>query len=205
MNLGNLKLTTYMSPEPVFKVLNRSTHNYDTKEITDKLRIMYEGFMSGVRYASLVGGSSDFLSISNEIMELMDHVLYVDMHITNYSLKFAPVNPIENLEESFELHPGILLILNGAYVQVITSGSDEFREKIPAQAIGDLENALSRNLDLNEDIVYTELAKLPDFYNIGMKYTVEVNEHAAYDKTYIVNIREIEEKAKEDDHGSSYQ
>ena len=69
MNLGNLKLTTYMSPEPVFKVLNRSTHDYDTKEIASKLRIMYEGFMNGVRYATPFGGSSDFSSITNEIME----------------------------------------------------------------------------------------------------------------------------------------
>lgn len=194
MTMSNLKLSTYMSTEPVFKIVNRSTHNYDTKEIASKLRIVYEGFMRGVRYASNSCDTLDFQNVINELTEIMDHVLYVDMRITNYSLKIAPVNDIDNLEDSFELHPGFLLVLNGAYVQVIVSGSDEFREKIPAQAIGDLEDALSRKLDLNEDIVYSELTKLPDFYNLATKYTVEVNEHAAYDKTYIVNIREIEEK-----------
>lgn len=197
MTMSNLKLTTYMSTDPIFKIVNRSTHNYDTKEITTKLRIVYEGFMRGVHYASNSGNALDFQNTINELMELMDHVLYTVMRITNYSLKIAPVNDIDNLEDSFELHPGFLLVLNGAYVQVIVSGSDEFLEKIPAQAIGDLEDALSRNLELNEDIVYSELTKLPDFYNIAMKYTVEVNEHAGYDKTYIVNIREIEEKEKE--------
>lgn len=192
--MSNLKLSTYMSTEPVFKIVNRSTHNYDTTEIASKLRIVYEGFMRGVRYASLSSDTLDFQNVINELTELMDNVLYTVMRITNYSLKIAPVNDIDNLEDSFELHPGFLLVLNGAYVQVMVSGSDEFLEKIPAQAIGDLEDALSRHLDLNEDVVCSELTKLPDFYNIAMKYTVEVNEHAAYDKTYIVNIREIEEK-----------
>ena len=131
-------------------------------------------------------------------MDLMDHVLYDVEKITNYSLKIAPVNDINNLEDSSELHPGFLLILSGAHVQVRVSGSDEFLEKIPTQAIGDLEDALSMYLELNEEFVFTEIGKLPDFYNIGMKYTVEVVEDAGYDKTYIVNIREIEEtKEKE--------
>lgn len=208
MTMSNLKLTTYMSTDPIFKVVNRSNHNYDTEEITAKLRVGYEGFMRGVNYAyPLSEETSDFQKASDVLMDLMDHILYDVMKITNYSLKIAPVNDIDNLEDSFELHPGFLLVLNGAYVQVIVSGSDEFLEKIPAQAIGDLEDALSRNLELNEDIVYNELTKLPDFYNIAMKYTVEVNEYAAYDKTYIVNIREIEEKKRRafDDYGSLYQ
>ena len=58
------------------------------------------------------------------------------------------------------------------------------------------------HLEVNKDIVFTEMCKLPDFCHISMKcvkYTVEVVEDAvAYDKTYIVNIREIEEtKEKE--------
>lgn len=202
MNLGNLKLTTYMSTEPVFKVLNRSTHDYDTKEIASKLRIMYEGFMSGVRYATPFGGSSDFTSITNEITELMDHALYCDMHITNYSLKIAPVNDIDNLEESFELHPGILLILNGAYVHVKCSGSDDFLKAIPIQAIGDLEQALSTHLEIDVNDVYNEAAKLPDFYNIG-KYTVKVVQDASFDNTYTVIIKEgddTEENANEQEN-----
>lgn len=195
--MSNLKLVTFISTDPIFKIVNRSTHNYDTEEIKTKLRIVYEGFMKGVDYASNAGNVLDFQNMINEVMELMDHVLYTVMGITNFSLKIAPVNNIDNLEDSIELHPGFLLILNGAYVQVIVSGSDEFLEKIPAQAIGDLEDALSRNFELNEDIVCSELTKHPDFYNIAMKYTVEVNEHSAFDKTYIVNIREIEEKEKE--------
>lgn len=200
MSMPNLKLTTYMSTDPIFKIVNRSTHNYDTKEITTKLRIVYEGFMKGVKYASTSVDVSDFQNVINELMELMDHVLYDVMKITNYKLKIGPVNDIDNLEDSFELHPGFLLILRGAYVQVRVSGSDEFLEKIPTQAIGDLEDALSMHLELNEEIVFTEIGKLPDFYNIGMKYNVEVVEDTAYDKTYIVNIREIEEaKEKENE------
>lgn len=199
--MPNLKLTAYMSTDPIFKIVNRSNHNYDTKEITSKLRIAYEGFMRGVNYAyPLSGDTPDFQKVIDELMDLMDHVLYDVMRITNYSLKIAPVNDIDNLEDSFELHPGFLLILSGAHVQVRVSGSDKFLEKIPTQAIGDLEDALTMYLELNEEIVFTEIAKLPDFYNIGMKYTVEVEENAAYDKTYIVNIREIEkpkEKKKE--------
>lgn len=195
--MSNLKLVTFINTDPIFKIVNRSTHNYDTEEIKTKLSIVYEGFVKGVNYASNSGGVLDFQNMINEVMDLMDHTLYTVMGITNFSLKIAPVNNIDNLEDSIELHPGFLLILNGAYVQVIVSGSDEFLEKIPAQAIGDLEDALSRNFELNEDIVCSELTKHPDFYNIAMKYTVEVNEHAAFDKTYIVNIREIEEKEKE--------
>lgn len=197
MSMSNLKLTTYMNADPIFKIVNRSTHNYDTEEITTKLRIVYEGFMRGVNYASKFGESLDFQSVINVLMDLMDHVLHDNMRITNYKLKIAPVNNIDNLEDSFELHPGFLLILSGAHVQVRVSGSDEFLDKIPCQAIGDLEDALSMHLELNKEIVFTEICKLPDFYNIGMKYTVEVVEDAAYDKTYIVNIREIEEKEKE--------
>lgn len=197
MSMTNLKLTTYMSTNPIFKIVNRTNHNYDTKEITAKLRIVYEGFMRGVNYASKAGESLDFQSAINILMDLMDHVLYDDMKITNYSLKIAPVNDIDNLEDSFELHPGFLLILSGAHVQVRVSGSDKFLEKIPTQAIGDLEDALSTHLELNEEIVFTEIGKLPDFYNIGMKYNVNVEEDAAYDKTFIVSIREIEEKEKE--------
>ena len=194
MSMSNLKLTTYMSTDPIFKIVNRSIHMYDTKEITNKLRIAYEGFMRGVKYAyPLSGDTSDFQKVIDELMDLMDHVLYDVMKITNYSLKIAPVNDIDNLEDSFELHPGFLLILSGAHVQVRVSGSDKFLEKISTQAIGDLEDALSVYLNLNKDIVFTEIAKLPDFYNIGMKYTVEVVEDAGYDKTYIVNINEIEE------------
>lgn len=195
----NLKLTTYMSTDPIFKIVNRSNHIYDTKEITAKLRIAYEGFMRGVNYANpLSGDTPDFKETINELMDLMDHVLYDVMKITNYSLKIAPVNDIDNLEDSFELHPGFLLILSGAHVQVRVSGSEKFLEKIPTQAIGDLEDALSTYLELNTDIVFTEISKLPDFYNIGMKYIVEVVEDDAYDKTYIVNINEIEEpKEKE--------
>lgn len=201
MSMPNLKLTTYMSTDPIFKIVNRSNHNYDTKEITTKLRIAYEGFMKGVNYAyPLSGDTPDFQKVIDELMDLMDHVLYDVMKITNYSLKIAPVNDIDNLEDSFELHPGFLLILSGAHVQVRVSGSEKFLEKISTQAIGDLEDALSVYLNLNKDIVFTEIGKLPDFYHIGMKYTVEVEEDAAYDKTYIVNIREIEkpkEKKKE--------
>lgn len=199
MFMPNLKLSTYMSTDPIFKIVNRSNHDYDTKEIIDSLRIAYEGFMRGVNYANpLSGDTPDFQGTINELMDLMDHVLYDVMKITNYSLKIAPVNDINNLEESFELHPGFLLILSGAHVQVRVSGSDKFLKKISTQAIGDLEDALSVNLELNEETVFTEIGKLPDFYNIGMKYTVEVVEDAAYDKTYIVNIREIEEtKEKE--------
>ena len=202
MPITNLKLTTYMSADPIFKIVNRSTHNYDTKEITSKLRIVYKGFMRGVNYASKAGESLDFQAAINALMGLMDHVLYDDMKITNYKLKIAPVNDIDNLEDSFELHPGFLLILRGAYVQVRVSGSDKFLEEIPTQAIGDLEDALSMHLEVNKDIVFTEMCKLPDFCHISMKcvkYTVEVVEDAvAYDKTYIVNIREIEEtKEKE--------
>ena len=192
--MSMLKLTTYMSTDPIFKIVNRSTHNYDTKEITTKLRIAYEGFMRGVNYAYPPSDDApDFQKAINELMNLMEHVLYDDMKITNCSLKIAPVNDIDNLEDSFELHPGFLLILRGAYVHVRVSGSDIFLKKIPTQAIADLEDALSMHLELNEDTVFTEIGKLPDFYNIGMKYTVEVMEDAAYDKTYIVNIREIEE------------
>lgn len=201
MTMPNLKLTTFMSTDPIFKIVNRTNHNYDTKEITSKLRIAYEGFMRGVNYAyPLSGDTPDFQKVIDELMDLMDHVLYDVMKITNYSLKIAPVNDIDSLEDSFELHPGILLILSGAHVQVRVSGSDKFLEKIPTQAIGDLEDALTMYLELNEEIVFTEIGKLPDFYNIGMKYIVEVEEDAAYDKTYIVNIREIEkpkEKKKE--------
>lgn len=200
MSMPNLKLTTYMSTDPIFKVVNQTNHNYDTKEITAKLRIAYEGFMRGVDYASNSGDAPDFQNTINELMDLMDHVLYDVMRITNYSLKIALVNDIDNLEDSFELHPGFLLILSGAHVQVRVSGSDKFLEKISTQAIGDLEDALTMYLELNEEIVFTEIGKLPDFYNIGMKYNVEVEEVAAYDKTYIVNIREIEkpkEKKKE--------
>lgn len=201
MSMPNLKLTTYMSTDPIFKIVNRSTHNYDTKEITSKLRIAYEGFMRGVNYAyPLSGDTPDFQKVIDELMDLMDHVLDDVMKITNYSLKIAPVNSIDNLEDSFELHPGFLLILSGAHVQVRVSGSDKFLEKIPTQAISDLEDALTMYLELNYEIVFTEIAKLPDFYNIGMKYSVEVEEDAAYDKTYIVNIREIKkpkEKKKE--------
>ena len=192
--MSMLKLTTYMSTDPIFKIVNRSIHNYDTKEITTKLRIAYEGFMRGVNYAySPSDDAPDFQKAINELMDLMDHVLYDDMKITNYKLKIAPVNDIDNLEDSFELHPGFLLILNGAYVYVKVSGSDKFLEKIPTQAIGDLEDALTMHLELNEEIVFTEIGKLPDFYNIGMKYTVEVVEEAGYDKMYVVNIKEIEE------------
>lgn len=199
MSMPNLKLTTYMSTDPIFKIVNRSTHNYDTKEITSKLRIAYEGFMRGVNYAyPLSGDTPDFLNVINELSDLMDHVLYDVMKITHYKLKIAPVNDIDNLEDSFELHPGILLILSGAYVHVRVSGSEIFLEKISTQAISDLEDALTMHLELNEEIVFTEIGKLPDFYNIGMKYNVEVVEDDAYDKTYIVNIREIEEKEKED-------
>ena len=199
MSMSNLKLTTYMSTDPIFKIVNRSCHNYDTKEITAKLRIAYEGFMRGVNYANpLSGDTPDFKEAINELMGLMDHVLYDVIKITNYSLKIAPVNDINNLEDSSELHPGFLLILSGAHVQVRISGSEKFLEKIPTQAIGDLEDALSMYLELNEEFVFTEIGKLPDFYNIGMKYTVEVVEDAGYDKTYIVNIREIEEKEKEE-------
>ena len=200
MSITNLKLTTYMSADPIFKIVNRSNHNYDTKEITAKLRIAYEGFMRGVDYASNYGDAPDFQKTIDELMVLMDHVLYDVMKITNYKLKIAPVNDINNLEDSFELHPGFLLILSGAHVQVRASGSDKFLAKIPIQAIGDLEDALSAYLELNKDIVFTEIAKLPDFYNIGMKYTVEVVEDARFSKTYIVNINEIEkpkEKEKE--------
>lgn len=195
MSMPNLKLNTYMSTDPIFKIVNRTSHNYDTKEISAKLRIAYEGFMRGVdfEYDSNSGDAPDFHQMINELMDLMDHVLYDVMRITNYSLKIAPVNAIDNLEDGFELHPGFLLILSGAHVQVRVSGSEKFFEKIPTQAIGDLEDALSMYLDLNEEIVFTEIGKLPDFYNIGMKYNVEVVEDAAYDKTYIVNIREIEE------------
>ncbi len=201
MSMPNLKLTTHMSTDPIFKIVNRSTHNYDTKEITSKLRIAYEGFMRGINYAyTLSGDTPDFQKVIYELMDFMDHVLYDVMRITNYSLKIAPVNNIDNLEDSFELHPGFLLILSGAHVQVRVSGSDKFLEKIPTQAIGDLEDALTMYLELNEEIVFTEIAKLPDFYNIGMKYSVEVEEDAAYDKTYIVNIREIE-KPKEKKKG----
>lgn len=198
--MTNLKLTTYMSTDPIFKIVNRSNHIYDTKEITAKLRIAYEGFMRGVDFASNSGDTPDFQGTINELMGLMDHVLYDVMRITNYSLKIAPVNNIDNLEDDFKLHPGFLLILSGAHVQVRVSGSDEFLEKISTQAIGDLEDALTLYFDLNEEIVFTEIGKLPDFYNIGMKYTVEVEENAAYDKTYIVSIKEIEkpkEKKKE--------
>lgn len=192
--MSMLKLTTYMSTDPIFKIVNRSTHNYDTKEITTKLRIAYEGFMRGVNYAYPPSDDApDFQKAINELMDLMDHVLYDDMKITNYSLKIAPVNDIVNLEDSFELHPGFLLILSGAHVQVRVSGSEKFFKKIPTQAIGDLEDALSMHIELNEDTVFTEIGKLPDFYNIDMNYTVEVVENVAYDKTYIVNIREIEE------------
>lgn len=194
MTMANLKLTTYMSTDPIFKIVNRSNHIYDTKEITAKLRIAYEGFMRGVDYASNSSDSPDFQGTINELMDLMDHVLYDVMRITNYSLKIAPVNDIDNLEDGFELHPGFLLILSGAHVQVRVSGSDEFLKKISTQAIGDLEDALTMYLELNTDIVFTEICKLPDFYNIGMKYTVEVVEDDAYDKTYIVNINEIEEE-----------
>lgn len=199
MSMSNLKLTTYMSTDPIFKIVNRSIHMYDTKEITNKLRIAYEGFMKGINYAyPLSGDTPDFQKVIDELMDLMDHVLYDVMKITNYSLKIAPVNDIDSLEDNFELHPGFLLILSGAHVQVRVSGSDKFLEKISTQAIGDLEDALSVYLKLNKDIVFTEIAKLPDFYNIGMKYTVEVVEDTAYDKTYIVNINEIEEpKEKE--------
>lgn len=193
MSMANLKLTTYMSTDPIFKIVNRSNHNYDTKEITSKLRIAYEGFMRGVDYASDSGDSPDFQKTINELMDLMDHVLYDVMRITNYSLKIAPVNNIDNLEDSFELHPGFLLILSGAHVQVRVSGSEKFLEKIPSQAIGDLEDALTMYLELNEESVFTEIGKLPDFYNIGMKYTVEVVEEAGYDKMYVVNLKEIEE------------
>ena len=193
MPMPNLKLTTYMSTDPIFKIVNQSNHNYDTKEITAKLRIAYEGFMRGVDYASNSGDAPDFQNTINELMGLMDHVLYDVMRITNYSLKIAPVNDIDNLEDSFELHPGFLLILSGAHVQVRVSGSDKFLEKISTQAIGDLEDALTMYLELNEEIVFTEIGKLPDFYNIGMKYMVEVVEDAGYDKKYIVNINEIEE------------
>lgn len=194
MSMPNLKLTTYMSTDPIFKIVNRSIHMYDTKEITNKLRIAYEGFMKGVNYAyPLSGDTPDFQKVIDELMDLMDHVLYDVMKITNYSLKIAPVNDIDNLEDSFELHPGFLLILSGAYVQVRVSGSEKFLEKISTQAIGDLEDALSVYLNLNKDIAFTEITKLPDFYNIGMKYTVEVEEDAGYDKKYIVNINEIEE------------
>ena len=193
MSMSNLKLTTYMSTDPIFKIVNRTNRIYNTKEITAKLRIAYEGFMRGVDYASNSGDAPDFHQMINELMDLMDHVLYDVMRITNYSLKIAPVNAIDNLEDGFELHPGFLLILSGAHVQVRVSGSEKFFEKIPTQAIGDLEDALSMYLELNEEIVFTEIGKLPDFYNIGMKYNVEVVEDAAYDKTYIVNIREIEE------------
>ena len=199
MSMSNLKLTTFMSTDPIFKIVNRSNHNYDTNEITTKLRIVYEGFMRGVNYASKYGDTSDFQTVINALMGLMDHVLYDVMKITNYKLKIAPVNDIDNLEDSLELHPGFLLILSGAHVQVKVSGSNEFLEKISTQAIGDLEDALSMHLELNTDIVFTEIGKLPDFYNIGMKYNVVVVEDAAaYDKTYIVNINEIEEtKEKE--------
>lgn len=194
MSMSNLKLTTYMSTDPIFKIVNRSIHMYDTKEITNKLRIAYEGFMKGVDYAyHLSGDTPDFQKVIDELMDLMDHVLYDVMKITNYSLKIAPVNDIDNLEDSFELHPGFLLILSGAHIQVRVSGSEKFLEKIPTQAICDLEDALSVYLKLNKDIVFTEITKLPDFYNIGMKYTVEVVEDAGYDKKYIVNINEIEE------------
>lgn len=200
--MSMLKLTTYMSTDPIFKIVNRSTHNYDTKEITTKLRITYEGFMRGVNYAyPLSDDAPDFQKAINELMDLMDHVLYDVMKITNYKLKIGPVNDIDNLENSDELHPGFLLILRGAYVQVRVYGSDKFAEKIPTQALDDLEDALSMNFELNEDIVYTEMRKLPDFYHIGMKgvtFTVEVVEDTAYDKTYIVNIREIEETKEKD-------
>lgn len=198
MSMPNLKLTTYMSTDPIFKIVNRSTHNYDTKKITTELRIVYEGFMRGVNYASNSGDAPNFLNVINELSDLMDHVLYDVMKITKYKLKIAPVNDIDNLEDSFELHPGILLILSGSYVHVRVSGSEIFLEKISTQAISDLEDALTMYLELNEEIVFTEIGKLPDFYNIGMKYNVEVVEDDAYDKTYIVNIREIEEKEKED-------
>ena len=199
MSIANLKLTTYMSTDPIFKIVNRSNYNYDTKEITSKLRIAYEGFMRGINYAyPLSGDTPDFQKVIDELMDLMNHVLYDVMKITNYKLKIAPVNDINNLEDSFELHPGFLLILSGAHVQVRASGSDKFLAKIPIQAIGDLEDALSAYLELNKDIVFTEIAKLPDFYNIGMKYTVEVVEDARFNKTYIVSINEIEEpKEKE--------
>ena len=198
MSMSNLKLTTYMSTDPIFKIVNRSNHNYDTTEITDKLRIAYEGFMRGVDYASNYGDAPDFQKTIDELMALMDHVLYDVVKITNYKLKIAPVNDINNLEDSFELHPGFLLILSGAYVHVRVSGSDKFLEKIPTHAIIDLEDALTMYLELNEEIVFTEIGKLPDFYNIDMKYTVEVVEDSGYDKTYIVNIKEIEEtKEKE--------
>lgn len=197
--MSMLKLTTYMSTDPIFKIVNRSTRNYDTKEITTKLRIAYEGFMRGVNYAyPLSDDAPDFQKAINELMDLMDHVLYDVMKITNYKLKIGPVNDIDNLENSDELHPGFLLILRGAYVQVRVYGSDKFAEKIPTQALDDLEDALSMNFELNEDIVFTEIGKLPDFYNIGMKYTVEVVKEDAFDKIYTVNIREIEEtKEKE--------
>ena len=162
----------------------------------DSIQAAIVGLILAVRnFDSSKGNITTYLRywVINELMDLMNHVLYDDMKITNYSLKIAPVNNIDNLEDSFELHPGFLLILSGAHVQVRVSGSDIFFEKIPTQAIGDLEDALSMHLELNEEIVFTEISKLPDFYNIGMKYTVEVVEDAAYDKTYIVNIREIEE------------
>lgn len=198
MSMTNMKLTTYISTDPIFKVVNQTSRNYDTKEITAKLRIAYEGFMRGVDYASNSGDAPDFKQAINELTDLMDHVLYDVMKITNYSLKIALVNDINNLEESFELHPGFLLILSGAYVKVRVSGSEKFLEKIPTQAIDDLEDALSMYIELNEEIVFTEIGKLPDFYNIGMKYNVEVEEDAGYDKMYIVNIKEIEEtKEKE--------
>ena len=193
MSMPNLKLTTYMSADPIFKIVNQSNHNYDTTEITAKLRIAYEGFMRGVDYASNSCDAPDFQKTIDELMVLMDHVLYDVMKITNYKLKIAPVNDIDNLEDSFELHPGFRLILNGAYVHVRVSGSDKFIEKIPTHAIIDLEDALTMYLELNEEIVFTEIGKLPDFYNIGMKYTVEVVEDTGYDKKYIVNINEIEE------------
>ena len=196
--MSMLKLTTCMSTDPIFKIVDRTTHNYDTKEIADELRIVYEAFMRGVNYASKFGDVQDFQKVIDELMDLMDHALYDVMKITNYKLKIAPVNDIDNLEDSLELHPGFLLILSGSHVQVRVSGSDKFLAKIPIQAIGDLEDALSMHLELNEEIVFTEMCKLPDFYNIGMKYNVNVVEDTAYDKTYIVNIREIEEtKEKE--------
>ena len=75
--MSMLKLTTYMSTDPIFKIVNRSTHNYDTKEITTKLRITYEGFMRGVNYAYPPSDDApDFQKAINELMDLMDHVLY---------------------------------------------------------------------------------------------------------------------------------
>ena len=194
MSMTNMKLTTYVSTDPIFKIVNKTNHNYDTKEITAKLRIAYEGFMRGVDYASNSDDSPDFQKMINELMDLMDHVLYDVMRITNYSLKIALVNNIDNLEDSFEFHPGFLLILSGAHVQVRVSGSEKFLEKISTQA-SDLEDALTMYLELNEEIVFTEIGKLPDFYNIGMKYNVEVVEDDRFDKTYIVNINEIKEGA----------